>query len=221
MRVSWPWLTATIWPVRVSLLCVSTAVPPPASEPTNTLLVRNFVRPFTLKAVKDLLAETGTVINFWMNDIKTHCYVSVRAPPLFDLFYLLSPSMANAGGDILQYESAEQATATRDAIYGLIWPPGNTSKPLTAEFASPKELEEKAPPKAVAEERAPERGRERERCVLPPPILCCSLCGLLTQPGVLPTNSRGAEQPQRKKAAPGMCRVTPSSRLHVHAPSRH
>jgi hypothetical protein len=84
--------------VRVSCfgVCVPTAVPPPASEPTNTLLVRNFVRPFTLKAVKDLLAETGTVINFWMNDIKTHCYVSVRAPPLFDLFCLVSPSMANA-----------------------------------------------------------------------------------------------------------------------------
>jgi apoptotic chromatin condensation inducer in the nucleus len=56
-------------------------VPPPAGEPTNTLLVCNFVRPFTLKAVKDLLAETGTVTNFWMNDIKTHCYVSVPHQP--------------------------------------------------------------------------------------------------------------------------------------------
>jgi hypothetical protein len=87
------------------------------------------------------------------------------------LRYLLSlvPVNANARGDFLQYESTEQATATRNAIYGLIWPPGNTSKPLTAEFASPKELEEKAQPKAVAEDRVPERGRERERCVLPCP----------------------------------------------------
>jgi hypothetical protein len=66
---------------------------------------------------------------------------------------------------MLQYESVEQATATRDALYGLIWPVGNTSKPLTAEFASSKELEEKAPPKAAPAEKAPERGRERERCV--------------------------------------------------------
>lgn len=53
-------------------------VPPPPEEPTTALLIRNFVRPFTLKAVKDLLSETGNVKQFWMNDIKTHCYVSVR-----------------------------------------------------------------------------------------------------------------------------------------------
>ncbi len=62
-----------------NLTSIPFTVPPAKSEPTTTLLVRNFVRPFTLKAVKEYLAEHGTVKAFWINDIKTHCYVTVSA----------------------------------------------------------------------------------------------------------------------------------------------
>ena len=42
----------------------------------------------------------------------------------------------------MQYETAEQAEAVRNAIYGVKWPPHNTSKPLTADFVLPKELDD-------------------------------------------------------------------------------
>lgn len=53
------------------------AVPPSPKPPTNSLKVDRFVRPFTLKAVQELLGKTGNVVSFWMDRIKTHCYVTV------------------------------------------------------------------------------------------------------------------------------------------------
>ncbi|KAJ0097622.1 hypothetical protein Patl1_27349 [Pistacia atlantica] len=44
--------------------------------PTNSLRIDHFVRPFTLKAVHELLGKTGTFTSFWMDHIKTHCYVT-------------------------------------------------------------------------------------------------------------------------------------------------
>ncbi|KAL9253134.1 Apoptotic chromatin condensation inducer in the nucleus-like protein [Drosera capensis] len=85
-------------------------VPPPARSPTNSLRIDRFLRPFTLKAVQDLLAKTGTVTSFWMDQIKTHCYVT--------------------------YSSEEEAVKTRDALYNLQWPP-NGGRLLVAEFVEP------------------------------------------------------------------------------------
>lgn len=53
------------------------SVPPPQRSPTTSLRIDKFLRPFTLKAVQELLAKTGTVGSFWMDHIKTHCYVTV------------------------------------------------------------------------------------------------------------------------------------------------
>lgn len=53
------------------------AVPPSSKPPTNSLRIDRFLRPFTLKAVQELLGKSGTVTDFWMDHIKTHCYVSV------------------------------------------------------------------------------------------------------------------------------------------------
>ncbi|KAG2638492.1 hypothetical protein PVAP13_2NG598100 [Panicum virgatum] len=51
---------------------------PPAQKPaTTSLRIDRFVRPFTLKAVQELLGKTGSVCSFWMDHIKTHCYVTV------------------------------------------------------------------------------------------------------------------------------------------------
>ncbi|KAL9249278.1 Apoptotic chromatin condensation inducer in the nucleus-like protein [Drosera capensis] len=88
-------------------------VPPPTRSPSNSLRIDCFLRPFTLKAVQDLLAKTGTVTSFWMDQIKTHCYVA--------------------------YSSEEEAIKTRDALYNLQWPP-NGGRLLVAEFVEPDEV---------------------------------------------------------------------------------
>lgn len=88
-------------------------VPPSAKTPTNSLRIDHFVRPFTLKAVQELLSKTGTICNFWMDHIKTHCYVT--------------------------YACIEEATETRNAVYNLQWPPYG-GRLLVAEFVDPEEV---------------------------------------------------------------------------------
>ncbi|KAK4799905.1 hypothetical protein SAY86_025270 [Trapa natans] len=100
-------------------------VPPPQKPPTNSLRVDRFLRPFTLKAVQELLGKTGTVKSFWMDHIKTHCYVT--------------------------YSSVEEAVETRNAVYNLKWP-SNGGRLLMAEFVEPEEVKARleAPPQAPA-----------------------------------------------------------------------
>ncbi|CAL9185302.1 uncharacterized protein LOC135633575 [Musa acuminata AAA Group] len=88
-------------------------VPPSPKPATTSLRIDRFLRPFTLKAVQELLAKTGTVCSFWMDHIKTHCYVT--------------------------YSSVEEATATRNAVYNLQWPP-NGGNLLVAEFVDPQDV---------------------------------------------------------------------------------
>ncbi|XP_062187426.1 uncharacterized protein LOC133890840 [Phragmites australis] len=88
-------------------------VPPPQKPATTSLRIDRFVRPFTLKAVQELLGKTGSVCSFWMDHIKTHCYVT--------------------------YSSVEEAVATRNAVYNLQWPPNNCSY-LVAEFVDSQEV---------------------------------------------------------------------------------
>ncbi|CAH8369411.1 unnamed protein product [Eruca vesicaria subsp. sativa] len=94
-------------------------VPPSSKEPTDSLKIDRFLRPFTLKAVQELLGKTGNVTSFWMDSIKTHCYVS--------------------------YSSVEEAAATREAVYNLQWPP-NGGRLLTAEFVGSEEVKAKLEP---------------------------------------------------------------------------
>ncbi|CAI9109323.1 OLC1v1009126C1 [Oldenlandia corymbosa var. corymbosa] len=105
-------------------------VPPPANPPTNSLKIDRFLRPFTLKAVQELLGKTGTVTDFWMDQIKTHCYVS--------------------------YSSVEEATETRNAVYNLQWPP-NGGRLLVAEFVDPQEVKVRVepPPQSPAPRASP------------------------------------------------------------------
>ncbi|KAK8577982.1 hypothetical protein V6N13_076656 [Hibiscus sabdariffa] len=88
-------------------------VPPSQKAPTTSLRIDNFLRPFTLKAVQELLGKTGTVTSFWMDHIKTHCYVT--------------------------YSSVEEAIDTRSAVYNLQWPP-NGGRLLVADFVDPLEV---------------------------------------------------------------------------------
>lgn len=88
-------------------------VPPPVRSPTISLKIERFLRPFTIKALKELLSETGTIRYFWIDQIKTHCYVT--------------------------YSSVEEATATRYALYNLKWPIVG-GRLLIAEFVDPEEV---------------------------------------------------------------------------------
>ncbi|KAG6548258.1 hypothetical protein Mapa_010309 [Marchantia paleacea] len=88
-------------------------VPPPTRSPTTSLKIDRFVRPFTIKAVKELLEQTGTVKDMWMDQIKTHCFVT--------------------------YSAVEEAVATRNALYHLQWPVAG-GKLLVAEFVEPEEV---------------------------------------------------------------------------------
>ncbi|XP_061344721.1 uncharacterized protein LOC133290618 [Gastrolobium bilobum] len=100
-------------------------VPPSQRAPTNSLRIDQFLRPFTLKSVQKLLGKTGNVISFWMDQIKTHCYIT--------------------------YTSVEEAIETRNAVYNLQWPP-NGGRLLVADYVDPQEVKMKleAPPTQVA-----------------------------------------------------------------------
>ncbi|KAJ4848171.1 hypothetical protein Tsubulata_018644 [Turnera subulata] len=100
-------------------------VPPPQKPPTNSLRIDRFLRPFTLKAVQELLGKTGSVTSFWMDHIKTHCYVT--------------------------YSSVEEAIETRNAVYNLQWPP-NGGRLLVADFVDPQDVKMRveAPPQSPA-----------------------------------------------------------------------
>ncbi|KAA8546854.1 hypothetical protein F0562_003283 [Nyssa sinensis] len=98
-------------------------VPPSPKPPTNSLRIDRFLRPFTLKAVQELLGKTGSVTSFWMDHIKTHCYIT--------------------------YSCVEEAIETRNAVYNLQWPP-NGGRLLMAEFVDPQEVKMRveAPPQS-------------------------------------------------------------------------
>ncbi|KAM6563751.1 hypothetical protein CsatB_023749 [Cannabis sativa] len=104
-------------------------VPPSPKSPTTSLRIDRFLRPFTLKAVQELLGKTGNVTSFWMDHIKTHCYVT--------------------------YSSVEEAIETRNAVYNLQWPP-NGGRLLLAEFVDPQEVKTRleTPPTPVASANA-------------------------------------------------------------------
>ncbi|KAJ0233519.1 SAP domain-containing protein [Hirschfeldia incana] len=120
-------------------------VPPSSKEPTDSLRIDRFLRPFTLKAVQELLGKTGNVTSFWMDSIKTHCYVS--------------------------YSSVEEAAATREAVYNLQWPP-NGGRLLTAEFVGSEEVKAKLePPQAKPQPQAQAPSRPPATTLPPPPPL--------------------------------------------------
>lgn len=98
-------------------------VPPSSKAPTTSLRIDRFLRPFTLKAVQELLGKTGTVVSFWMDQIKTHCYVT--------------------------YSSVEEAVETRNAVYNLQWP-ANGGRLLIAEFVDPSEVKTRTEPPTPA-----------------------------------------------------------------------
>lgn len=62
---------------KVSLIVDDPAAPPspPKNESSNILYISNLVRPFTVLQLKGLLARTGKIADFWIDKIKSKCYV--------------------------------------------------------------------------------------------------------------------------------------------------
>lgn len=58
---------------------VKKAVSPPRNPPSSVIHVSNLVRPFTQNQLNQLLSQYGTLVEggFWINKIKSHCYVTV------------------------------------------------------------------------------------------------------------------------------------------------
>ncbi|EQC38825.1 hypothetical protein, variant [Saprolegnia diclina VS20] len=86
---------------------------PPAKNPLScTLRIDNFVRPFTLPAVHALVQADGSFVEdhgFWIDGIKTHCYVTFATP--------------------------EIATATRQRLHGVVWP-AHHGKTLSVDYSA-------------------------------------------------------------------------------------
>ena len=58
---------------------------PPRHKPSNILYIVNLVRPFTIPQLRELLARTGTIVEdgFWIDKIKSKCYVKVKKKKKF------------------------------------------------------------------------------------------------------------------------------------------
>ncbi|RUS15364.1 hypothetical protein BC937DRAFT_92542, partial [Endogone sp. FLAS-F59071] len=52
----------------------------PNREPTNSIYIKGFVRPLTQQQVKRLVGQYGEVEQLWIDNIKTHCYVTYTTP---------------------------------------------------------------------------------------------------------------------------------------------
>ncbi|KAI3776615.1 hypothetical protein L1987_46401 [Smallanthus sonchifolius] len=121
---------------------------PSSKPPTTSLRIDRFLRPFTLKAVQQLLGKTGTVVSFWMDHIKTHCYVT--------------------------YSSVEEAVETRNAVYNLQWP-ANGGRLLIAEFVDPSEVKSRteaplpSPATPVSSTTTPQPSPPATKLPPPPP----------------------------------------------------
>lgn len=79
----------------------------PEQAPTCYVHVLNLCRPFAVPALREMLSTYGAVEDFWIDPIKSHCYVKYAGP--------------------------EQADACRRALYGMRWPLDN-SRRLVVDF---------------------------------------------------------------------------------------
>ena len=53
-------------------------VPKSIKPESKCLLITNLQRPFSNTVLNELLSKTGTIKRFWLDFIKTHCYVEVK-----------------------------------------------------------------------------------------------------------------------------------------------
>ena len=80
---------------------------------TLNLHISNFIRPFTLTQARALIEETCKPVFFWMDSIKSQCFIELLTP--------------------------EEAEATYQALQGRIWP-AETGRPLKVSYVPKSEL---------------------------------------------------------------------------------
>jgi hypothetical protein len=95
--------------------CDDLIVPLSPSQLTNTLHIKNFARPFTIQNLQTMLLEYGTIVSFWMDPIKTHCFVT--------------------------YESTLAASEALNNLHNKVWP-SVMGRPLIAEPISQERSQE-------------------------------------------------------------------------------
>jgi len=96
-------------------------VPKSRHRTTESLFMTGFKRPLRTKQLLKDISEYGKVTSFWMNPIKTHCYVT--------------------------FEDQESAKRCRQAMYGRLYPsdmPKQFAGSITVEFCSNALAAEKA-----------------------------------------------------------------------------
>eukprot|EP00118_Oscarella_pearsei_P017673 m.177173 g.177173 ORF g.177173 m.177173 type:complete len:551 (+) comp39157_c0_seq5:163-1815(+) len=88
-------------------------LPSSPAHNSNIVHVTNLVRPFTVPQIKELLSNKAAIKDFWMDRIKSHCYVT--------------------------YASEADAEASREYLDKLKWP-GTSPKYLSVDYATVEEL---------------------------------------------------------------------------------
>ncbi|KAK9894266.1 hypothetical protein P389DRAFT_174305 [Cystobasidium minutum MCA 4210] len=83
---------------------------PPVSR---SICISNLVRPFTLPALKEKLEDFGEMDYFWINSIKSHCFVT--------------------------YQSTDTARQASQALEGEIWPEA-VGKPLSVTYVPTEQI---------------------------------------------------------------------------------
>lgn len=62
---------------------------PVSGEGKTVLYITNLVRPFTVNQLRELLQRTGKIVEdgFWIDSIKSKCYVQVSSPAVSRIDY--------------------------------------------------------------------------------------------------------------------------------------
>jgi len=84
---------------------------------TEVIIITNLTRPFTVNQLKEMLKRTGTIVDFWIDRIKSKCCV--------------------------EFTTTDQASETRMALDGVTWPQSNP-KTLRVSFGTKEEMKKLA-----------------------------------------------------------------------------
>lgn len=82
---------------------------------TQCIKISNLRRPFRVEALKELITSTAGIKYFWIDNIKSHCYVEIL--------------------------NAYESQATLIALNKLVWP-AETGAPLLVELVSESECKQ-------------------------------------------------------------------------------
>ena len=85
------------------------------SNQTRCVKISNLRRPLRVEALKELISATAEIEYFWIDDIKSHCYIETH--------------------------SSCEASATLSALNSFTWPP-ETGAPLKVELVSEAECKQ-------------------------------------------------------------------------------